>query len=73
MMPKWRQGNVRDDASAAMMATPRWRQWQLCQVDVRKDTSTATATMPKQRQGNVHDDASAVRTPATRRQQWQRC
>jgi hypothetical protein len=65
MIPKRLQGNVREDASAAMMAALRRQQWQLCQGDVRKDTSAATATMPKRRQGNVRDDASAARTPAT--------
>jgi hypothetical protein len=67
MMPKRRQEDIHDDASAAMMTAPRRQQWQLCQGDIREDASAATAMMPKRRQGNVRDDASAARMPAMRR------
>ncbi len=52
-MPKQRQGNGRDDASAttAMMT--------MVQGDARNDASAAKATMPKRRQGDGRNDASA--------------
>jgi hypothetical protein len=62
-MPKQRQGNVHDDASAARTPATRRGQWQRCQGNVRKNASAATATMPKRHQGNVPDYASAVRMP----------
>jgi hypothetical protein len=59
-MPKQRQGNVRDDASAARTPAPRQWQWQRSQGNVREDASAAMATMPKRRQGNFRNDASAI-------------
>jgi hypothetical protein len=58
------QGNVCNDACAAMMPAPQWQQWQRHQGNICNDASTVTATMPKQRQGDVHNDASAAMTPA---------
>ncbi len=59
-MPKQYQGNIRDDASAAMMPALQRRQWQQCQGDVRKGASAATAMMPKRPQGDVRNDASVA-------------
>jgi hypothetical protein len=59
-MPKQRQGNDHNDASAAMKPAPQQQRWQRCQGNVCNDVSAATATMPKQRQGNVRDDVSAT-------------
>jgi hypothetical protein len=70
-MPKWRQGNNCNDASAVMMPALRRQQWQRRQGNVRDDTSAATATMPKRRQGDLRDDASTAMTPASGWQQWQ--
>jgi hypothetical protein len=54
------QGNVCNDASAAMTPAPRRQQWQWRQGHVRNDASTMTATMPKRCQGDFCNDASAV-------------
>jgi hypothetical protein len=69
--PQDRQGNVCNDASAAMTLALRRQQWQWHQGNVCNDASTVTATIPKRRQGNVHDDASAAMMPAPRQRQWQ--
>jgi hypothetical protein len=45
MMPKRRQGNLRDDASAAMTPALQWQQWQWHQGDIRNDASAVTATL----------------------------
>jgi hypothetical protein len=62
-MPQRRQGNVHNNASAAMMPLPQQQQWQWRQSNVCKDPSVAMATMPKRRgqrqQPDDHDDASA--------------
>jgi hypothetical protein len=55
MMPKRRQGDVHNDASAAMTQ----QQWQQCQGNDREDASAAMAMMPKWPQGDIQDDASA--------------
>jgi hypothetical protein len=69
-MPKRRQGNVRDDASAVRM--PALQQWWLQgrQGNGRKDVSAATVTMPKWRQGDICNNVSAAMTPAPQQQQW---
>jgi hypothetical protein len=63
-MPKQRQGDVRNDASATMMPAPRQQQWQRRYGNVRDDTIIAMATMPKRhsqgRQRDNHNDVSAA-------------
>jgi hypothetical protein len=65
---QWRQGNVRDDASAVMTTMPK-----RCQGDVWDDATATMAMMPKRRQGDGRNDASAAMTPAPQQQQWQQC
>ncbi len=59
-MPKRLQGNICNDASAAMTPAPQRQQWQQCQGNVHDDASAMKATMSKRGQGDVRDDASAV-------------
>jgi hypothetical protein len=44
-MPKQRQGNIRNDASAAMTPALQWQQWQRRQGNVCYDASATTATL----------------------------
>jgi hypothetical protein len=74
-MPKWRRGNVRDDAGATMMPAPQRQQWQRRHDKVRNDTSVAMAMMPKRRwQWRQHDyqDEVSAETATMARAQKQR-
>jgi hypothetical protein len=73
-----RQGDVREDASAAMATTPKQR-WQWYQRDNRKDASTTTATLatapaprPRLRQRHDGDNGNGTRVTSARMPAQQR-